>query len=220
MRRGRGSLSLAVVAAPLAAGAVMLIAVAPFPPRPFFGRRRHRDVRGHYGRRVGVITRRVPTEHAQTAIWSVRCGPRKGDIDVCQRWAAPVRDPEMLSGRVVGQGFGKLPTGLRISFERVPAQDPPRPTPVLFLHCGPGIADMAGDAYHFGELPEDRYDFYIYGRVRTGRSSQLTDPRDYTFARHVAGLEAIRRRSRGDRIVFIGHSRRWRERQPYLRSEL
>jgi proline iminopeptidase len=126
----------------------------------------------------------------------------------------------MLSGRVVGQGFGKLPTGSRISFVRVPTQDPPRPTPVLFVHCGPGIADMAGDAHHFGELGEDRHDVYVYDRVGTGRSSRLTDPRDYTFARHVADLEAIRQQSRGDRIVLIGHSGRWREGQPSLRSEL
>ena len=77
---------------------------------------------------------------------------------------------------------------------------------MVFLHGGPGIADMAGDAAYFGQLAGDGYDVWVYDQVGTGRSSRLADPRQYTIAREVADLEAIRRRIGADRMVLIGHS--------------
>lgn len=43
-------------------------------------------------------------------------------------------------------------------------------------------------------------------QVGTGRSSRLQDPRQYTIARNVADLEAIRGRIGADRMVLVGHS--------------
>jgi proline iminopeptidase len=77
---------------------------------------------------------------------------------------------------------------------------------VVFLHGGPGIADMAGDAAYFGQLPADGYDVVVYDQVGTGRSSRLADPRGYTIAREAADLEAIRARIGADRMVLVGHS--------------
>jgi proline iminopeptidase len=77
---------------------------------------------------------------------------------------------------------------------------------VVFLHGGPGIADMAGDAAYFGRLTGDGYDVFVYDQVGTGRSNRLQDPSRYTIAREVADLEAIRQRIGADRMVLIGHS--------------
>jgi proline iminopeptidase len=108
----------------------------------------------------------------------------------------PLGDPRLPPAPVAGQRFWALPTGSRIAWVRVPARGRPRPTPVVFLHGGPGIADMAGDGW----------DVYVYDQVGTGRSSRLADPRRYTIAREVADLEAIRERIGAVRMVLIGHS--------------
>src|SRR5215218_3684891 len=89
----------------------------------------------------------------------------------------------------------------------VPVGDPRRPpAPVVFLHGGPGVADMAGDAAYFGQLTADGFDMWVYDQVGTGRSSRLGDPRGYTIPRGVADLEAIRQRIGADRMVLLGHS--------------
>jgi pimeloyl-ACP methyl ester carboxylesterase len=78
--------------------------------------------------------------------------------------------------------------------------------PVVFLHGGPGIADMAGDAATFTQLTGDGFDLWVYDQVGTGHSSRLADPRGYTIAREVADLEAIRQQIGADRMVLLGHS--------------
>ena len=118
----------------------------------------------------------------------------------------PVRDPRLPPAPVAGQRQWALPTGSRIAYVRMPAAGRPRPTPVVFLHGGPGIADMAGDAAYFGQLTADGYDVWVYDQVGTGRSARLADPRRYTIAREVADLEAIRGRIGADRMVLVGHS--------------
>jgi proline iminopeptidase len=124
-------------------------------------------------------------------------------------WATvlvPVADPRLPPNPVAGQQFWELASGSRIAYVHRPDQGTPRPTPVVFLHGGPGIADMAGDAAYFGQLTHDGYDVFVYDQVGTGRSSRLADPRGYTVTRDVSDLEAIRRRIGADRLVLIGHS--------------
>jgi proline iminopeptidase len=118
----------------------------------------------------------------------------------------PVVDPRRPPAPVAGQRFWDLPTGSRIAYVERPAGGRPRPTPVVFVHGGPGIADMAGDTAYFGRLAGDGYDVWVYDHVGTGRSSRLADPRRYDIAREVADLEAIRQRIGADRLVLIGHS--------------
>ena len=118
----------------------------------------------------------------------------------------PAGDPGHDPAPVAGQRFWQLPAGARIAYVRVPAHGAPRPAPVVFVHGGPGVADMAGDAAFFGRLADDGFDVYVYDQAGTGRSSRLADPRGYTIARAVADLEAIRARIGAARLVLIGHS--------------
>ena len=118
----------------------------------------------------------------------------------------PLDDPRLLPAPVSGQQFWHLPTGSSIAYVRVAAAGHPHPTPVIFLHGGPGVPDMAGDSRYFGGLARDGFDVYVYDQVGTGRSTRLDDPRDYTLERDVADLEEIRRAIGAERMVLIGHS--------------
>jgi proline iminopeptidase len=119
---------------------------------------------------------------------------------------APLPDPRLPPAPVPGQEMWDLDTGSRIAIVRLPAAGARRPTPVIFLHGGPGVPDMRGDAAYFGRLTRDGFDVYVYDQVGSGRSARLADPTQYTVARHVADLEAIRRRIGAERVVLIGHS--------------
>ena len=123
-------------------------------------------------------------------------------------WTAllPLGDPRLPPAPVEGQRFWELATGSRIAYVRVAAEADAREVPVIFLHGGPGVPDMKGDSTYFGRLARDGFDVYVYDQVGRGRSSRLADPRDYTLARDVADLEAIRCKIGADKVVLIGHS--------------
>jgi proline iminopeptidase len=77
--------------------------------------------------------------------------------------------------------------------------------PMIAVHGGPGVADMAHDVPAFAPLATDR-DIYVYDRAGTGASTRLADPNGYTTARAVEDLEAVRVSSGADRVVLHGHS--------------
>jgi proline iminopeptidase len=118
----------------------------------------------------------------------------------------PMHDPAIPLTPVRGQEFWDLPTGSRIAYVKVPATGPRRPDPIVFLHGGPGVADMAGDSAYFGQLARDGFDVWVYDQVGAGRSARLHDPRDYSVGRDAADLEAIRQRIGAERLILIGYS--------------
>ncbi len=156
---------------------------------------------------VALATRRLPAaRRSRTRLITLAVGGLVGVAVFVVTVLVPVGDPRLAPAPVAGQRFWQLPTGSQIAWVHLPAPRPRRPTPVVFLHGGPGIADLAGDAAYFGQLTGDGYDVWVYDQVGTGRSNRLADPRGYTIARGVADLEAIRRRIGADRLVLIGHS--------------
>ena len=104
-----------------------------------------------------------------------------------------------------GVRFWNLPTGSRIAYVHAPAAGKPRPTPVVFLHGGPGTPGegipAAGAA-----LAAHGFDVYAYDQLGAGRSTRLSDVTGYTVARHVADLEAIRGAIGADKIIIVGQS--------------
>jgi proline iminopeptidase len=118
----------------------------------------------------------------------------------------PLDDPRPPSTPVNGQQFWQLPTGSTIAYVRVAAVGRVRPTPLVFLHGGPGVPDKKGDSAYFGQLAQDGFDVYVYDQVGRGQSSRLDDPRGYLLARDVADLEAIRREIGAERMIIVGHS--------------
>lgn len=118
----------------------------------------------------------------------------------------PLPDPRVPPAAVPGEARWELPTGSVLRYVHLPARGPVRGGPVVFLHGGPGIADLAGDSGYFGRLTDDGFDVYVYDQLGAGSSSRLPDPTGYGVGRDVADLEAIRRRLGADRMILIGHS--------------
>ncbi|MGW3952465.1 alpha/beta fold hydrolase [Streptomyces sp. NPDC004752] len=104
-----------------------------------------------------------------------------------------------------GVRYWNLPTGSRIAYVHASAAGKARPTPVIFLHGGPGTP---GEGIPTGgrELAADGFDVYSYDQLGAGRSTRLRDITGYTVARQVADLEAIRRTLGADRIILVGQS--------------
>ena len=104
------------------------------------------------------------------------------------------------------QAYWELDTGSRLAYVHLPAPRPSDRVPVVVLHGGPGIPDMAGDAAYFGQLTDTGHDVYVYDQLGAGHSSRLADPTGYGIERDVADLEAVRRTVGADRLVLVGHS--------------
>ncbi|TYB42163.1 alpha/beta fold hydrolase [Actinomadura chibensis] len=104
-----------------------------------------------------------------------------------------------------GVRFWNLPTGSRIAYVHAPAAGKPRPTPVVFLHGGPGTPGE-GLPTASAALTANGFDVYAYDQVGAGRSTRLSDVTGYTVARHVADLDAIRAAIGADKIIIVGQS--------------
>ena len=200
-------LPLAVVAAAIA-GVLALVGAASASARPavFLGAGLVVFVAATAAG-IALVTRKLPERRRRrTRLVAVTVGVLAGVAGFWATALVPVGDPRRPPAPVAGQRYWELPTGSRIAYAHLPAQGTPRPAPVVFLHGGPGVADMAGDAAYFGQLTADGFDVWVYDQVGTGRSSRLGDPRGYTIPRGVADLEAIRQRIGADRMVLLGHS--------------
>lgn len=118
------------------------------------------------------------------------------------------------SPTVPGAELLRLPSGTTLEVLRLPARgaggDKARTgagrPPVIVLHGGPGVPDLAANARVFAPLAERGRDVYLYAQLGTGRSTRLTDVHDYSRDRDAADLEALRRRLGLDRVVLVGHS--------------
>jgi proline iminopeptidase len=99
-----------------------------------------------------------------------------------------------------------LPTGSRLAYARVEGAGDRTDPPIVVLHGGPGVADMAGDLAFFGRLTGTGRDVILYDQVGAGHSSRLADPSDYTLARDLEDLEALLDVLGVDRAVLVGHS--------------
>ena len=117
----------------------------------------------------------------------------------------PLGDPRTQDA-VTGLRYWSLPTASRLAYVRIPGAEPRRSTPVVVLHGGPGVPDMAGDVAYFGRLSALHYDVYVYDQLGSGRSTRLPDPTGYGVGRDVADLEGVRQAIGARQMVLVGHS--------------
>ena len=108
--------------------------------------------------------------------------------------------------------YWQLPTGSRIAYlhhgpsSPSPAAPETRPYPVIFLHGGPGLPELP-DADVVAALNEAGFHVYGYHQFGAGLSSRADRPHlEYTVARHVDDLEAIRVALGAERWILIGQS--------------
>lgn len=101
--------------------------------------------------------------------------------------------------------YWDLPTGSRIAYTHAPAAGRARPTPVILVHGGPG-APPDGPSPLTPAVTAAGFDLYGYHQVGAGLSSRLPDVTDYTVARHVADLDAVRAAIGAEQVVLVGAS--------------
>src|SRR5215472_14729118 len=107
-----------------------------------------------------------------------------------------------------GVRYWNLSTGSHIAYLKVPAQGRARATPIILVGGGPGQEDVADSSQtqFFGQLATAGYDVYFYDQIGSGLSARLADPGQYTLARHVADLEAIRATIGASAVILMGAS--------------
>jgi len=101
--------------------------------------------------------------------------------------------------------YWELPNGSRIAYAHQAALDDTDQPPVILVHGGPGSPGM-GQSSVIEALNEAGFDVYGYHQVGAGLSSRLNDVSQYTVARHVADLEAIRQMIEAEQVILIGGS--------------
>jgi len=155
---------------------------------------------------VWLVTRRWP-DSTRTRRHAVLAGTTAGVGLFTFTVVIPPGEPALPPEPAPGQSSVRLATGSRIAYARRPAARSTRPgEPIIVLHGGPGVPDLAGDLAYFGQLADDGHDVYVYAQVGSGASARLDDPTAYTLDRHVADLEAFRRHIEADKVTLIGHS--------------
>lgn len=104
--------------------------------------------------------------------------------------------------------YWHLSTGSRLAYLKIPATGTPALAPIVIVGGGPGEEDVADTAQtrFFGQLASLGYNVYFYDQLGAGLSTRLADPAGYTVARHVADLDAIRRRLGATQMILLGSS--------------
>lgn len=123
---------------------------------------------------------------------------------VSASWLLPVRPSVDPATEVAGLRFIDRPDGTRLAAHVTRASGATQP-PLVFVHGGPGVADMAGDVTALAGLAENR-DVWVYDQIGSGRSSRLEDVTGYTTTRAVADLHAVVRMTGARQVALLGHS--------------
>lgn len=104
--------------------------------------------------------------------------------------------------------YWQLPTGSLIAYSEY---DPPqgvavKPEAIVYLHGGPGVRQGPFDQDIYGSFAANGFRVFLYDQAGSGLSGFLPHLRDYTVARSVADLEAIRQKIGVEKMILIGHS--------------
>ena len=67
-----------------------------------------------------------------------------------------------------GVQYWELPTGSRIGYTLIPGRNNPKPTPIIYLHGGPGGFIGENHIAMLTPLADDGYDVYLYDQVGSG----------------------------------------------------
>lgn len=101
--------------------------------------------------------------------------------------------------------YWELSTGSKIAYWHYPANAIKKPTPILFLHGGPGAFIRDLERNFFSKFTKEGYDVYLYDQPGAGFSDSLK-MNEYTINRYVEDIEAIRKKIGSEKIIIIGQS--------------
>lgn len=104
--------------------------------------------------------------------------------------------------------FWELPTGSKIGYTMLPAAAnvAKKPSPILFLHGGPGGKIDDGTILRASSLCEDGFDVYLYDQIGSGQSARLKNISEYSADRHERDLAAIIEKIGAKKVILIGQS--------------
>lgn len=128
-------------------------------------------------------------------------------LTILQPWPSTVA-AQQLPTVPAGVNYWDLSTGSHIAYLEVPAEGVAKATPFIFVGGGPGDEDAAdaSETQFFGQVAQLGYNVYFYDQIGAGLSARLADPAQYTLARHVADLEAIRAQIGAQQMILLGIS--------------
>ena len=101
--------------------------------------------------------------------------------------------------------YWRLPTGSMIAYSEY---DPPqgialRPEAIVYLHGGLGVRQVPVDQDIYGRFAASGFRVFLYDQAESGLTGFLPHLRDYTVARAVADLEAIRQKIGVEKIPNV-----------------
>lgn len=98
-----------------------------------------------------------------------------------------------------------LPTGSRLATWKLAGEGARRGTPVLFLHGGPGYYVKPRDLEMGAAFRRAGFDTVYHDQAGSGASGNLSTA-EYTVARQIADVEALRQHLGAERVVLWGES--------------
>ncbi|GII76595.1 hypothetical protein Sru01_15770 [Sphaerisporangium rufum] len=154
---------------------------------------------------MALVARRSPPARRRAARWRLSAWTAVPLLALFA-WTALVPPPVPPPAAFPGARLVRVATGSTLEVVRVPARAAGGGPPVVVVHGGPGVPDLAQLGRTYGRLAERGRDVYLYAEAGTGASTRSADPRGYSRERDVADLEALRARLGLDRMVLLGHS--------------
>lgn len=105
-----------------------------------------------------------------------------------------------------GTLYWQLQTGSTIAYTLITGRGNKKPTPVIYLHGGPGGAISNRIIKSLSPIADSGYDVYLYDQIGSGQSARLENIREYTAERHVKDLAAIIQQTGAKKAILIGQS--------------
>lgn len=99
-----------------------------------------------------------------------------------------------------------LATGSRLAYEVRRAAPGARRAPLVYLHGGPAVPPRGSVGTFLAPLTGDGFDVYVYDQFGSGKSGRAPHIAEYTLARHVADLDAVREHLGAEKLILVGSS--------------
>lgn len=102
--------------------------------------------------------------------------------------------------------FWQMYDGSKIAYSQVESVGVNHPTPIVYLHGGPGGMITNDIIEMYGPLSLQGYNLYFYDQIGSGLSDRLADINEYSVQKHVENLEEIIEKLGVEKVILIGQS--------------